>query len=127
MREGNNLLVILLLIGLEGGHSNTVQITLTGLGDAATSLVLILLKDTDLLKGLHDLAVNRARGIDVVGRAGATVLGGTMDLAKTADTDGLAEVDVTSDGGSADVVPVNGLRRELLHVTGLDGVNPTCR
>lgn len=104
----------------------TVQITLAGLGDPATSLVLILLEDTDLLKGLHDLAVNGAGGIDVVGWARTTVAGGAVDLAKTADTDGLAEVDVAGDGRGANVVPVDGLRWELLGGAGLDRVNPTC-
>lgn len=120
-------LLLVLLVGLEGGHGDTVQVTLASLGNAAATLVLVLLKNTNLLKGLHDLAVNRAGGVDVVGGAGAAVLGGTVDLAETADTDGLAEVDVAGDGGGADVVPVNGLRRELLAVAGLDGVNPTCR
>lgn len=119
------LVILLLLLGLSGGLSNTVQITLTGLGDATATLVLVLLKDTDLLEGLHDLAVDGARGIDVLGGAGTAVLGGTVDLAETADTDGLAEVDVAGDGGGADVEPVNVLGRELLGGTGLDGVNPT--
>ena len=103
----------------------TVQITLAGLGDPAASLVLILLEDTNLLKGLHDLAVNGAGGIDVVGWARATVAGGAVDLAKTADTDGLAEVDVAGDGRGADVVPVDRLRWELLGGASLDRVNPT--
>lgn len=55
----------------------------------------------------------------------ATVLGGTVDLAETADTDGLAKVNVTGDGSSTDVEPVDVQRRELLGVTSLDGVNPT--
>lgn len=41
----------------------------------------------------------------MVGRAGATVLGSTVDLAQTADTNGLANVYVTGDGGGADVEP----------------------
>lgn len=57
--------------------------------------------------------------------AGTTVAGRSVDLAKTSDTDGLAEVDVTSDGGGANVVPVDGLRWELLGGTGLHGINPT--
>lgn len=36
----------------------------------------------------------------------ATVLGRAVDLTETVDTQGLAEVDVTGDGSSADVVPV---------------------
>jgi hypothetical protein len=119
------LVILILLIGLSGGLGDTVQITLTGLGDAAATLLLILLEDTDLLKGLHDLAVDGAGGIDVPGGGNAAVLGGTVDLAETADTDGLAEVDVAGDRGGADVEPVNVQRGELLGGTGLDGVNPT--
>lgn len=59
------------------------------------------------------------------GGGNAAVLGGTVNLAETADTDGLAEVDVTGDRGGADVEPVNVQRGELLGGTGLDGVNPT--
>ena len=40
----------------------------------------------------------------VVG-AGAAVLGRTVDLPQTANTDGLAEVDVTGDSGGTNVVP----------------------
>lgn len=125
--DNNCLLVILiiLLLGLSSGLSNTVQITLAGLGDAAATLLLILLKDANLLEGLDDLAVDGARGVDVVGGTRATVLGGTVDLAKTADTDGLAEVDVAGDRGGADVEPVNVLGGQLLGRAGLDGVDPT--
>ena len=45
----------------------------------------------------------------MVGRAGAAVLGATVDLAQTANTDGLAHVDVTGDSGGTDVVPRGGL------------------
>lgn len=41
----------------------------------------------------------------MVGGAGATVLGRAVGLAQTANTDGLADVDVTGDGGGTDVVP----------------------
>lgn len=61
----------------------------------------------------------------MVGGADTAVLGGAVDLAETADTDGLAEVDVAGDGGSAHVEPVNVLGRELLGGTGLDDVDPT--
>jgi dihydrodipicolinate synthase/N-acetylneuraminate lyase len=64
-----------------------------------------VLEDTDLLEGLDDLAVDGARGIDVVVGAGATVLDGAVDLAEAANTNGLTEVDVTSDGSGTDVVP----------------------
>lgn len=97
------LLIRLLLVN--GGLGNTVKITLAGLGDAAATLVLVVLKDTDLLEGLESLAVNGAGGVNVVGGAGTAVLGGTVDLAETADTDGLAHVDVTGDGSGANVEP----------------------
>lgn len=61
----------------------------------------------------------------MLGGAGATVLGGTMNLAQAANTNGLAAVDVASDGGSSHVEPVGVLRRHLLGGTSLDGVNPT--
>ena len=64
-----------------------------------------MLEDIDLLEGLEDLTVDGARGVDVVGGTVAAVLGRAVDAAETVDTDGLAEVDVTGDGGSADVVP----------------------
>ena len=110
-----------------GHHEHTVQITLAGLGDAAAALVLVVLKDANLLKGLHGLAVDGAGGVDVVGGAGAAVLGGTVDLSETANTNGLAHVDVAGDGGGTDVEPVNVLGRHLLGGASLDGVDPTWR
>ena len=120
------LVILLLLLSLGGGLGDTVQITLAGLGDATSTLLLILLQDANLLKGLHDLAVDGARGVDVLGGAGTTVLGGAVDLAETANTNGLAEVDVASDGGGADVEPVDVLGGQLLGGAGLDGIDPTC-
>lgn len=61
----------------------------------------------------------------MLGGAAATVLGSAVDLAETANTDGLAEVDVAGDGGGTDVEPVNVLGRELLSRTSLDGIDPT--
>lgn len=102
----------------------TVQVTLAGLGDAAATLLLVVLDDVDFLEGLENLAVDGAGGVDVVRGADTTVPGGTVDLAEAADTDGLAEVDHAGDGGGADVEPVNVLGRELLGGTGLDDVDP---
>ena len=98
-------LLLVLLLGLDGGHGDTVQVTLAGLGDAAATLLLVLLENTDLLERLHDLAVNGSGGVDVVGWAGTAVLWRTVNLPETADTDGLAEVDVAGDSGGADVIP----------------------
>jgi len=131
-------LLFILLLSLEGGLGDTVQITLAGLCDAAATLVLVLLKDTNLLKSLHDLAVDGAGGVNVVGGARAAVLGGSVDLAETAYTDSLAlfhlsvpydtyihcleifayHVDVAGDGSGADVEPVDVLGRELIGVCG---------
>lgn len=99
------LLLVRLLILVNGGLGDTVKITLAGLGDAAATLLLINLEDTDLLESLEGLAVNGTGGIDVVGGTGTAVLGGTVDLAETANTDSLAHVDVTSDSGGTDVEP----------------------
>jgi hypothetical protein len=109
-----SLLVVLLVLGLHGGLGDTVQVTLAGLCDAAATLVLVLLEHTDLLEGLHDLAVDGTGSVNVVRGAHAAVLGGAVGLAEAADTDGLAHVDVAGDGGGADVEPVDVLGRELL-------------
>ena len=125
----SNLLVILIIL-LHSGHSNSVQISGTRLGDSSATLasgvvILIdLLNNTELLKSLNDLAVDGAGGIDVVVWSRASVLGAAVDLAETADTDGLAEVDVAGDGSGADVEPVGRLRGQLVAVRGLDGVDP---
>jgi hypothetical protein len=96
------------------------------LSDPPTSLLLILFKYTNLLKCLHDLAIDTSTSIDVVGWARATVTGGAVDFAKTTNTNGFSEIDVTGDRSSTDVEPVNGLRWELLGWASLDSVNPTC-
>lgn len=106
-------------------EERTVQITLASLGDAAAALLLVDLDNVDLLKGLQDLAVDGAGGVDVLGGAGTTVLGGSVDLSEAADTDGLAQVDGAGDSGGTDVEPVDVLGRHLLGGAGLDSVNPT--
>ncbi len=142
--NARNLLVIFFLFRLHGGLCDTcasldiwfftgtcnmkrltIQITLSRLCDTATSLVLILLQNTNLLKSLHNLAVYASAGIDVVGRAGATVASGAVNLSETTNTDGLPEVDVTGDGSSADVEPVDGLGWEFFCWASLDGIDPT--
>lgn len=101
----DNLLVIFLLL-VNGGLGNTVQITLAALGDPSATLLLVNLNNANLLEGLEDAAVDLAGGVDVVGGAGTAVLGGSVDLAETTDTDSLAEVDVTSDSSGANVEPI---------------------
>lgn len=84
-----------------------------------------MLKDTNLLEGLHNLTVNGTTGIGVVRWTGTTVAGRSMDLSETSNTDSFAKVDVTGNGSGANVKPINGLRWELLCWTSLDGINPT--
>ncbi len=50
----------------KSGRVRLTQIPLTRLCDSASSLLLILLQHTDLLEGLHDLAVDTSTSIDVV-------------------------------------------------------------
>jgi hypothetical protein len=125
-------LLVILFILLDSSHRNSVQISGTRLGDSSTALasgILILinlLDNAELLERLDNLAVNGAGGIDVVVGPRATVLGASVDLAETANTDGFAQVDVSGDGGGADVEPIGGLRGQLVAVRGLDGINPTC-
>lgn len=123
--EEHLLVVLILLLSLDGGLGNTVQVTLAGLGDAAATLLLVVLKDTNLGKRLADLAVNGAGGVNVVGGAGAAVLGATVNLAETADTDGLAHVDVTGDSGGTDVVPECNLA-EVRHWSRVVGLTSRC-
>jgi len=63
--ETQRLLVVLLL-SLDRRHGDAVQVTLASLCDPAASLLLVLLEDSDLLKCLHDLAVDGAGSVDVV-------------------------------------------------------------
>lgn len=73
-------LLVVLLLGLDRGHGDAVQVTLTCLGDPAATLLLVLLKDTNLLESLHDLAVDAAGSVDVVRGTRAAVLGATVNL-----------------------------------------------
>jgi len=104
----------------------TVQISLSRLGDATTSLLLILLNDTDLLESLKNLAVYAAGSINVVRWARATIAGRPMNFSKTSNTNSLAEIDVAGDGGRTNVEPVDVLWWKLLCWAGLHGINPTC-
>lgn len=85
---------IYLFVLLNKSHGDTIQITLTILGDLAATL-LAGSKHTNLLQGLQDLAVHRRRSIDVVRGARATVHTATVHLAKSTHTNSLADVNVT--------------------------------
>lgn len=131
-----HLLVILLLVrlllglglvllseSLEAGDGDSVEVTHTILRDTTTTLG-VLLENTNTLETLNDLALNRTGGVSVVRRAETAVGGTTVELSEMADTDSLAKVDVTGEGGGADVEPVWVVRGLLLEVTGLDNVDP---
>jgi hypothetical protein len=64
-KQARLLVILLLFLLLDDSLGNTVQITLTRLGDAAATLLLVLLQNADLLESLEDLAVNATAGIDV--------------------------------------------------------------
>lgn len=61
--------------------------------------VVVLLEDVDLLKGLKNLALDRAGGLDVVRWARATVDTATVNLSESTNTNALAKVDVASNRG----------------------------
>jgi hypothetical protein len=86
--------------------------------------LLVLLQDTNLLQGLEDLAVDGARGIDVVGWARTTVDSTTVNLVQGTDTNALADVDVTGNRGGTDKVPIGIIRSQFLVGTGLDNIDP---
>lgn len=125
VRGMRRLLVVLLLKLLEGLGSNTVKISLAVLRESSAA-VLGLLKNANLLKGLENLADDRARGILVVRRAGAAVDGVAVDLGQTADTNVLAQVDVAGNRGGALVEPALGvLGRQLVASRGLHKLDVT--
>lgn len=57
-------------------------------------------------------------------RAVAAVDGAAVELLEGADTNVLAEIDVASDRGGTDIIPVGIVGSELLASAGLDDVNP---
>ncbi len=130
-----HLLVVLLLLGLrlglglllteslEASDGDTVKVTHTILRDATTTLG-VLLENTDALKTLDDLTLNRSGSVGVVRGAESAVGGTTVELSEVANTNSLAEVNVTGKGGGTDVEPVRVVRGLLLEVTGLDDVDP---
>lgn len=59
----------------------------------------MLLKDTDSLEGLNDGTLDTSGGVTVVTGADTTAVLATVELGEGTDTDVLAEVDVTGDGG----------------------------
>ena len=92
------LLLFLLPRRLHYRRSDPVQIPLSILRNP-TSAIVRLLKDTDLLKGLADLALHGCRAVGVVRGAVASSLTSAVEFCECADSDVFAEVDVSCDGG----------------------------
>ena len=117
------LILLLLTLSLKAGNSDSVKVSLAVLRDPSATLG-VLLEDTDTLKALDDLALNRARGVGVVRGAESSVRGTTVQLSQSTDTNSLAQVNVAGERSGADVVPVRVVGGLLLVSTGLDEVNP---
>jgi hypothetical protein len=92
------LVVLLLALGLEHSGGDTVKVTHAVLRDLAAT-VGVGLKDTDLLERLDNVALDTGGGVAVVAGADTTAVLGAVELGEGANTDVLAEVDVTGDGG----------------------------
>lgn len=91
------LLLLLLALGLEDGGGDTVKVTHAVLRDLA-STVGVSLKDTDLLEGLDDVALDTGGRVAVVAGLDTTAVLGAVELGEGTNTDVLAEVDVTGNG-----------------------------
>jgi hypothetical protein len=61
--------------------------------------LVVLFQDVDLLKGLEDLALDTATGMDVVAGAGTAVNTATVELTESTNTNARAKVDMASNGG----------------------------
>lgn len=90
------LLLLLLALGLEDGGGDTVKVTHAVLRDLAAT-VGVGLKDTNLLEGLDNRALDTGGRVAVVAGADTAAVLGAVELGEGTDTDVLAEVDVAGD------------------------------
>jgi len=74
------LFLIFVLVGLGYRLRDPVEIPLSSLSDAPTTLLLVLLQNAYLLEGLDNLAVDTAAGVDMYGGPGTAVLCATCTL-----------------------------------------------
>jgi hypothetical protein len=139
------IILLVLLVLLETGLGDSVQVTLTALGHPTASLVFVLLYNANLLESLQHFAINRAWSILVVIGTRSAVLGCAVDFSEPANADGLAKIYVTlvlvsktrmhgcfiwqwhntySYGSGADIEPVGILGRKFPRVAGFDGIDP---
>ena len=96
-------LLVILVLNERGG--DTVEVTLSLLGDASSTVV-VDLEHAELLERLDHLPLHRPGAVAVVGRSVAAVDGSAVELLESADADRLAEVDVSRDGSRSNVVPI---------------------
>lgn len=89
--------LLLVALGLEDGGGDTVKVTHAILRDLAAA-VGVGLKDTDLLERLDNVALDTGGRVAVVAGADTTTVLGAVELGEGANTDVLAEVDVTGNG-----------------------------
>lgn len=88
----------------QGLGSDTVQISLTVLGDSSTTLWRDL-DDTDLFQSLQDSSVNGTRSVTVVRWSSTSALSVTVQLVQLTDTDLLSQVDVSGNRSGTLVEP----------------------
>lgn len=91
------LVLLLFASSLNYGSRDTVEVTLTVLGDTAAT-VIGLLEDTDLLERLADLALHGRRAVRVVRGAVTPAVAATVKLGQGTDADVFPEVDVPCNG-----------------------------
>lgn len=91
-------LVLVFPLSLHNSGCNAVKIPLAVLANPTTPIV-GLLKDTNLLERLADLALDRCRAVGVVRGTVAATVTATVELRQSADADILSEVDVSCNRG----------------------------
>lgn len=93
------LLLVLLLVtlSLKDSGGDAVKVTHAVLRDLAAT-VGVGLKDTNLLEGLDNVALDTGGRVAVVAGADTAAVLGAVELGEGTDTDVLAEVDVTGNG-----------------------------
>lgn len=122
--DGSSKTLLLPFQLLHDRRAYSVQIPLSNMADPATA-PLVLLKHANLLQRLQHLALHRPAGVVVVRGPRAPVLAASMHLPQPSCAHPLPQIYVASDRGSAHVVPVRIIRRQLFEVAGLHRVHPS--
>lgn len=115
----------LLVIFFQSLSSNTVQVSLTVLGDLSATLWRNL-NNANLLQSLDNLSVDRAGSVSVLVWSETSVDRATVQLVQLTDTNVLSQVDVSGSRSSSLVEPGLGLLgRQLIASGGLHKFNVT--